>query len=95
MFNLEWRGNLTIAPGVTDWYLPSTISTDILGGDYQFFGVVTFNGEDTNDYSWFNINGMQSVDVVGVYTTDELGAAGISQELDTGRTDFYANQSFG
>jgi thermitase len=84
---LEWRGNLSTAPGTVDWYLTATIPAEVLTGDYTFIAAITFNGDLTYAYYDFHVMGIETVEVTKVYTTDEMGAAGLSTKLTSGKIE--------
>lgn len=73
--SLSWSGTLATNPGRVGWYMPTTIPSDALTGDYTFTGLVTYNGQTTSRITSFYVTGLSIIQVVGVFTTDELGPA--------------------
>jgi thermitase len=90
---LEWSGNLTTSSGTILWSFPATIPSEALTGEYTFIGAITFDGEQTSAYYDFNVTGIQTVEVIRVYTTDDLGAAGLEAKLQSGQPDGSRTES--
>jgi len=54
---MEWSGNLNSPIGYTWWYLPTTIPSDAISGDYTFTGIITYGDRTTYQSATFHVNG--------------------------------------
>ena len=79
--NLSYTGDLSSPPGRSWWHLDANIPSDAITGDYTFTGSIIYNSQTTSFSTNFYVNGVTTVEVVGVFTTDEIGA---NSSTDTG-----------
>jgi len=71
---MSWEGNLTTPGGTIDWYLPASISTYAISGDYLFEGSIAYSGQTTTQSTVFSVLGPETVESVSAYIV--AGAAG-------------------
>jgi hypothetical protein len=89
--SMEWSGDLNSSLGYTWWYLPTTIPSDAITGDYTFTGIITHGGRTTYQTAIFHVNGPASPTNDDISASTVISSVPYNVQLDTWGATVAAN----